>query len=251
MKGRIRERETQVLPTIGRISIGGKSEKGFPVSYDYFVANTDYAVYKKLFVEAFGDKPNVLPIIFLSNNTAEVCSEYIEMRDSMNKIFCTKDDGVYTVYNNGQKTEYLASEMVAKYGSEEIFEERLKATSGSKKGFTRRLTLTFVIPKIRGVLGQWKFITYADKTSIDSIINSFDGMLNMAGKVSMIPFDLVVSKKTRAVSGDKVIYPTVNLVPSASVDNIKAIQEYSSVDYTIINDDKLNKLKDGSDKSGE
>lgn len=246
MKGRVNQTSNFSIPVIGRISIGGKNEKGFPVSYDYFSVNTKYQQYHDAFVEAFGEKPNCIQITFMEDDISKVCSEVYEMRDSAEKIFAIKDDNQYIVYKDRKETIYEADAMAKKYGSLELFEKALADSAKSRKGFVLKLTLVFVIPKLKGIVGCWKFITYGANTSIRQIIESFDTVKDMAGTVRMVPFDLVVEKRSNSVSGSPVKYSTVNLVPSASFDSMKAIKEFASGEqFTLYNDDNIKKLQSG------
>ena len=74
MNGRIQRNEPNaqmVLPRIGKIKIGKKSERGFPQSVDYFIPSGKYA---GLFTQAYGEKPQSIQIVFPSDDAATVCN---------------------------------------------------------------------------------------------------------------------------------------------------------------------------------
>lgn len=56
MNGRIKRPEAATnlsLPEVGRLRIGKKSDKGFPMSVDYFIPTGKYA---ELFLKACGER---------------------------------------------------------------------------------------------------------------------------------------------------------------------------------------------------
>ena len=64
MNGRIQRNEpaaTMVLPRIGKIKIGKKSEKGYPMSVDYFIPSGKYA---GLFTQAYGENRKQSKLFF-------------------------------------------------------------------------------------------------------------------------------------------------------------------------------------------
>ncbi|MCL4540175.1 MAG: hypothetical protein M1378_11375, partial [Bacteroidetes bacterium] len=81
----------------GKIKIGGKSEKGYPVSFDYF----DLKAFPEL-QRAYGDKPNSLRVMFPSDNLNDIASNDYRLYNS--KRLVRKCDGIECVHlldNNG------------------------------------------------------------------------------------------------------------------------------------------------------
>ena len=77
MNGRIKRPEAPtrlVLPRVGQIKIGKKSERGFPMSVDYFIPAGKYA---SLFTAAYGEKPQTIQIVFPSDVTVGFLAEAI------------------------------------------------------------------------------------------------------------------------------------------------------------------------------
>lgn len=250
MKGRIGSRRDKfIIPNIGRISIGMISPNGnYPVSLDYFRPVTNNKKYEDMFLAALGEKPNTIQIAFMSDDINEVCKETRELKDKSGKVYCETDNEVYVIYNNGKKIVYDIDKIMEKNESVEAFEAKLVEISESKIGFRRRLSLVFVIPEIKGVIGSWKLVTYAEQTSIDSIIAVYDGVKELAGTCRMIPFDLRVEKHTRTTSGDKRTYPVITLVSNTSLSNMKVLQTFTTNEnFEILSDAKIMELKSGQD----
>ena len=246
MNGRINNTERKIMPvaTVGYVKIGMKNDKGYPTSLDYFIATSTQKTYVDMFNESMGEKPKILRIIFVSDNIKDVCNENVELRDKSGALFCKSDGDTYMVANKDVWVSYSAEEMIVKYGSKELFEQALVKASGSKQGFKRRLTLRFVITEIKGLLGQWQLSTYADKSSIDQIISTFDNVMAAAGTVKMIPFDLCVTKVKRDMSGSMSKYPVLSLVANSSIESLNRLSELgeSAFNKGILTEDKILQL---------
>ena len=165
------------LPILGKIKIGIKNEqKGYPMSLDYFVAEGKYAQY---FNNVFGEKPQSIEIVFISDNPYEVCNERYECRDK---------DGRLAGYGDGENF-YLFNQVTNEY---EIQPDKETLKKSGKWEAT--LTLTFIIPKISTVFGQWQLTTKGKDSSIPAIRDTFDSVLSIAGTVKNIPFDFIFQK---------------------------------------------------------
>jgi hypothetical protein len=131
---------------------------------------------------------------------------------------------------------------------EETDKERVAEFTKQKKGIWKPvLTLNFIIPKIRGVLGMWQFQTSGDKTSIHAIRDAYDRVKEMAGTVINIPFDLVVKKVKSNKPNDNRSYPVVCLIPNVSTENIELLRNFLQQGINIremgmLTEDKLSKL---------
>lgn len=214
MKARVKkEVENFSIPIIGKIKIGEKkvsekTGKEYPASLDYFKATGKY---ERAFYDIYG-KPNRIQIIFYSDNIADVCNEHLELRDHAGNLAGYSDGEDYRVWDGTQyKPTKKINEAVEYYKS--------------PNGWQRRLILRFFVLGIK-IFGAWEFSTKADKSSIDTIISTFDFVLARAGTVKRIPFDLIVSKHTSQKPNQKNTYPVVNLIPNLSDENLLKIRNF-------------------------
>lgn len=219
MAGRIvnNKREDRLpLPKIGRIACGEKSEKGYPRSLDYFVASGKY---KSLFDAAYGEKPSTIQIVFPSDDANLVCKEYYELRDTAGKLVSEGDGETFKVWSTKEKAyknlttnEYpdLMNMVASRYPSCEW-----KIT----------LTLNFIIPKIRGVMGVWSFSTKGSASTIPQVRDTFDAMIEQNGHASGVIFDLSVVMHKSNKPNDSSRYPVVTLIPNESEANLRMVKE--------------------------
>jgi len=242
-KGRIEKSEvTNKLPVIGKIKVGEKNEKGYPRSLDYF---KPYGKYESMFYSAYPNKPNIIPIIFVSDDIADVCNERMELRNSKGDLFAKGDGKFFEVYSEPKK-EY------EKFHIKDHIDilERTSKVTGTK--WQRVLTLRFIIPQIKGVLGLWQLETKADKSSIDQIVNTFDYVYNNAGTVTRIMFDLAVIKHKSQKPNDPSSYPVISLIPNVSESNLTLLKEFSESgrlnDIGYLNDSKILELQENKPK---
>ena len=94
-----------------------------------------------------------------------------------------------------------------------------------------KLTLRFVCLDIPGVMGQWQLTTGGVKSSIPDIIKTFDTVLNRAGTIRGLPFDLIVQKvggKSLGLDGgvQSTSFPVVQLIPNFTEDNVLAVKNF-------------------------
>jgi hypothetical protein len=238
-KGRIEKIEvTNKLPVIGKIKVGEKNEKGYPKSLDYF---KPFGKYESLFYSAFPDKPNIIPIIFISDNLEDVCFERMELRNSKGDLFAKGDGKFFEVFNESKK-EY------EKFHIKDHIDILKRTSDKTGTKWMRVLTLRFLIPQIKGIMGLWQLETKADKSSIDQIINTFDYVMNNAGTVTRIMFDLAVIKHKSQKPNDPSAYPVISLIPNISESNLQLLKEFSesgklnNVGY--LNDSKILQLQE-------
>lgn len=221
------------IPRIGMIKVGTKVKRGdkeFPTSLDYFVATGNYA---DSFKETFGNKPTKIPIVFVSEDARQVCHERFEAWTNDGKKIGSGDGETFEMYSEKDK-DYI------------IVPSTHELVQKNKALFKRILTLKFVIPAIRGVYGHWEFSTRATKSTINQIIATFDHVKEQAGRVSGIPFDLMVtmaqSRKPNVISK----YPVVTLVPNIGAENLEKISMYlSDLSFGkigVLTDEKIAKL---------
>ena len=216
MSGRIiRENQphTATLPLIGRIKIGEKAKnasgKEYPTSLDYFRATGKY---ESKFKAIFGDKPNKIGIVFITDDLTEACNQYFASWDK-GKLWGEGDGETFRIWDE-KEGKYI--ENVPKT------DPRVKAI----KGWAEHTKLRFVIPAIKDVLGYWEFMTKGSKSSIPNIISTFDFIQQKAGTIMGFPFDLTVSKASGYSPGAAKSYSVVQLIPNRGEENITAIKEY-------------------------
>jgi len=201
------------LPQIGKIKIGMKSPKGFPMSVDYFVASGKYA---GLFSGVYGDKPQTIQIIFTDNEPQKVCNQLYQYRDNEGKLVAYGDGEVFMVWNGKQYQQYTTE------NAPDIM-EKIAQKKPNKVGWLVTLTLKFIIPKVRGVAGLWCFETRGSVSTIPNIINTFD-VINENGGVRGHLFDLSVKFATSQKPDDRSRFPVVSLVLNESEEAINNIK---------------------------
>lgn len=224
MNGRIKRNvaeERLSFPIIGKIKVGIKTEKGYPKGVDYFVPSGKYS---ELFKRVYGDKPNTIQIVFISDDAKESCIERYEYRDDKGKLIAFGDGEIFNVWG-GQKYSEIS---IAKYPDiMEIISEKYpnRKAKNDYKGWDVTLKINFLIPLIRGVIGLWSFETKGYLSSIPNIRNVFDEMLCRRGFVKGIIFDMNVKFVTSQKPYDKSVYPIVSIVPNESEDNVNKLKD--------------------------
>lgn len=218
MGGRIYRGDDQAvlgLPEIGRLHIGQKSEKGYPMSIDWFRATGKYS---DLFERIFG-KPNTIQIVFPSDDAEKVCNERFTYRDNSGALVASGDGKIFYIWNG------------SKYIPLSIDEYPNLTESVAKKYPTKRgldnwdieLTLRFIVPAVRGVVGVWALTTKGAASSVKNLRDSFDSVLAMRGTVTTSVFDLSVHFHKSNKPGQSSRYPVLELV--CNDNRIEQIQE--------------------------
>lgn len=223
MKGRI-QRDTHVsilLPRIGMIKVGEKSEKGYPRSVDYFIPSGKYAA---LFTKEYGDKPQTIQIVFPSDDPELVCNEQYEYRDDNGKRIAY-GDGINFMVWKGKCYEPMSKEQYPNLMIDIAKKYPNRAVKSGGDGWSVTLTITFIIPKIGGIAGVWQFISKGSASTIPNIRNTFDAMIEELGRAKGILCDLNVQYAKSQKPGDTSRYPVVTLVPNESAENIKTVRE--------------------------
>lgn len=242
MKGRIkRDRITQTVSVIGRIKIGERIEKNgkiYPTSLDYFKADGSYAA---MFHKEYGDKPQKIEIVFLSDNITEVCNERYELRTTKDfdgtggRLFASGDGETFRVYSKD-----LDDYTDISIEQDPDIMQKLEKKVGSEWNVT--LTLRFLIPRIRGVFGAWSFTTGADASTIPQITGTLDRLLQYPGSFAGIPMDLVVEMAHSQKPGSKSKFPVVKLIPNVSqesLDNLKLMLDSNQKIHGVLTEEKL------------
>jgi len=225
------KQQTQGIGVVGRIKIGEKRKnakgKEYPVSLDYFKADAPEN-YIKMFQDACGEKPERIQVAFISDDITHSCNVRYELRDNQGKLYSKGDGQVFEFVQGGDWVSKSVDQLITKFGSMEQFKKKSAEFCKSQKGWEVRLTLRFIIPQIKGLLGEWQLSTKGKETSINQIVNSFDSVKENAGTIIMIPFDLIVKKVKSDKSGDNRSYPVISLIPNIHVDSLKLLSEYTS-----------------------
>lgn len=209
MDGRIirNGQDTQFLglPEIGRLHIGMKNDKGLPMSIDWFRASGKYS---HLFHKAVGDKPNAIQIVFPSDNPEMVCNERYIYRDNAGalvahgdgKIFYVWDGKKYAPFSTGQYPDLM---------------QQITAKNPTKRGndnWNIELTLRFIVPAVRGVVGLFSLTTKGAASSVKNVRDSFDSVQIMRQTVTTSVFDLSVHFHKSNKPGDSSRYPVLELI---------------------------------------
>ena len=207
------------LPEIGRLHIGMKSDKGYPMSIDWFRATGKYSA---LFAKALGEKPATIQVVFPSDDAGKVCDERYEYRDDKGALVARGDGQVFEVWDGRKYAPY----MVEQYPD---IMRQITAKNPTKRGddnWDIVLTLRFIVPAVRGVVGVWQFSTKGKASSVKNIRESFDAVQRMRGTVTGTVFDLSVQFAKSNKPGVNSRYPVVSLV--ANDNRIEEIREAMS-----------------------
>ena len=208
------------LPEIGRLHIGkkqsGQNGREYPVSVDYFIPTGKYA---GLFAQALGEKPQTIQIIFPCDDAGKVCNERYEYRDDKGALVARGDGRTFEIWD-GQK---YAPYSVDAYPDIMTQIERNNPTKRGADNWDIVLTLRFIIPAVRGIVGVWQFSTKGKASSVKNIRESFDGVQLMRGTVTQTVFDLSVQFAKSNKPGSNSRYPVVSLV--ANDNRVSEIRE--------------------------
>ncbi len=218
------------INSLGHVRIGEKKKnpstgKEFPVSLDYFKIDGNNQEYNDLVKEVYGEKPNMLRIAFVSDDMAESCNHYLELRDNAGKRVCYGDgQSFYEVH----EIEKKFVDVLVTPSDPEAYMAQLEKKIG--KPFLESLKLRFIImgtaEKPIALFGTWELNTRGVNSTIKNIVGQIDTVFETAGRIKMIPFDLHIKKVTSDKAGAKSSYPVLSLVCNLSVDrmdNIKSL----------------------------
>jgi hypothetical protein len=225
MGGRIQRPEQGAamleLPEIGRLHIGkkqvGQNGREYPVSVDFFIPSGKYA---GMFTAALGEKPQTIQVIFPDDDPEKVCNERYEYRDDKGALVARGDGRLFEIWD-GKKYAPCSIEQYPDIMAQ------IAAKNPTKRGAENwdvALTLRFIVPAVRGVVGVWQFSTKGAASSIKNIRNSFDGVQLMRGTVTQTVFDLSVQFAKSNKPGVNSRYPVVSLVANDNrINDIRAM----------------------------
>ncbi len=234
------------LPVIGNIKIGkkvvNKNGNEYPTSLDYFIAtNTRYGYQ---FKETYGEKPDKLEILFPVDDRQEYCYESYQIRDYQGKLLAEGNGIEWARQYNYERDAYLYEEITP-------IDKLLKYYDKSKPVVSAVLTLKFILLKLSGVAGCWKFVTKGGASSIPNIRDTYDYIMKYASTTVNIPFDMIVKKVTSQKPGSKSVYPVVSIVANLSKESLDVLSEFVESGRTIrgvITEEKLLELSSSSPK---
>ena len=196
------------LPEIGRLHIGkkeiGRNGKEYPTSVDYFIPSGKYA---GMFVNALGEKPNTIQIIFPSDDAEKVCNERFEYRDDKGALIAKGDGRRFEVWT-GQKYDVFETDEYPDIMDQIAAKNPVKRA----ENWDITLTLRFIVPAVRGIVGVWQFSTKGRASSVKNIRDSFDAVRKMRGTVCQTVFDLSVAFAKSNKPGVNSRYPVVSLI---------------------------------------
>ena len=197
------------LPEIGRLHIGkkqaGQNGKEYPVSVDYFIPSGKYA---GMFTAALGEKPQTIQVIFPDDSPGKVCNERYTYRDDRGALVARGDGQVFEIWNGKEYAKYSITEYP------DIWDQIIK-NNPTKRGADNwdvELTMRFIIPAIRGVVGVWSLTTKGAASSVKNLRDSFDSVQAMRGTVTTSVFDLSVHFHKSNKPGSNSRYPVLDLV---------------------------------------
>lgn len=208
------------FPEVGRLHIGMKSDKGYPMSIDYFRPTGKYA---GLFTKALGPKPNVIQVIFPDDDPVRVCNEEYQYRDSAGALVAKGDGREFKVWA-GRKYEPYSVEQYPDIMAQISRKYPKKPRREGDDGWDIVLTMKVIIPAVQGVVGVWRFQTKGAASSIRNIRNSFDAVQMLRRTVTTTVFDFSVEFAKGNKPGDNSRFPVCSLVANDTrVQDIRAL----------------------------
>lgn len=236
---------TASLGVVGKIKIGetvdGKNGRR-PVSLDYFKACAPEQ-YARFFRDYYSDKPTKITVVFLSNDMNEVCKNFYELRDGSGGRIAYGDGKEFLVATK-QGDNQIKDVLFTPQDPQQWMDEAEKR-SGCK--WRERLVLKFAIPALP-ILGVWEFSTHGTGSTIPNIVGTIDTMLEMAGRIAGIPFDLIVEKVKSDKAGSKSVYPVVKIIPNISPESAEVVRGLPMQLGAILTQEKILQLSNGEEK---
>ncbi len=247
IKRRINDQQpkTATMATLGKICIGektiGANGKERPSALDYFRVNADEQ-YAKLFTVAYGERPKKIPIVFVSDDKGQSCPNFMELRDSKGKRVAKGDGEQFEVAT--KSSDGSVSDIIVRPDNLDKWMNDLERSVGGV--WKEVLVLKFVIPKIP-ILGVWEFRTGGKDSSILNIVSTIDTVVEMAGRLKGIPFDLSVQMSKSDKSGSTSKYPVVSLVCNLSPESAKLMSTLPAGSFQVYTDNSIKELSGGGE----
>lgn len=248
---RIKRDRTPTIGIIGKIKIGKKTRnakgKEVPTSLDYFRFTDPFGGrYATMAEEQFG-QPKQLQVTFASDDFNQNCIERMELRNSSGQLVAYTDlETLWTSQKDG--FEPIAKRRIEAAGGMKACMEALEkkyTKSNYEAKFFECLYLRVVLLGFR-VIGQWEIYTKAAKSSIKQIVDTYDMVLQQAGRIAWIPFTLSVQKvkANREIPGEsyKRSYSVISLHPDLSVEMQETLLQFGNDIKGLVTVDKINGL---------
>jgi hypothetical protein len=245
IKRRINDQQpkTATMATLGKICIGektiGTNGKERPSALDYFRVNADDQ-YAKLFTAAYGERPTKIPIFFVSDDKGQSCPNFLELRDKAGKRVAKGDGEQFEVAT--KNSDGTVSDIIVRPDNLDKWMNDLERSVGGV--WKEVLVLKFVIPNIP-ILGVWEFRTGGKDSSILNIVSTIDTVVEMAGRLKGIPFDLSVEIVKSDKSGSTSKYPVVSLVCNLSPESAKLMSTLPAGTFQVYTDNSIKELSGG------
>lgn len=235
--------ENRKIARIGVLHVGEKVEKKnkkgelveIPQSLDYFKASGDYA---DMFHKSYGEKPNKIEIVFMSDNFDDNINERYELRQGK-KIFAYSVNEKLFAWNS-EESEFKE---VGTTDDKEMMDRLSKKINTE---WQEVMTLNFLVLGMKGVFGFWSITTKGKESSMKNILAAYDMVEGVAGRVHGIPFDLRVEKVVSQKPGSKSAFPVISLVANMGDENLRKINDFVSagVELTgIVDENKVENLQ--------
>lgn len=211
------------LSIAGRIKIGEKAKsasgKDYPTSIDFFRVDASEP-YARLVRERYGERPTVLQIVFYTEDEAEVLKNFYELRDpATGKKIASGDGERFELVR--LKEGQVTTTMEEPASPLQWMEELAKRTGGKWK---ERLRMRFLLLGVQ-IFGAWEFNTGAEESTIPGILEAVDSMRALCGRISGIPFDLVIKKVKSDKAGPARTFPVVSLIGKFSAEDVEKVKE--------------------------
>jgi hypothetical protein len=204
------------MPRLGMVKVGqkaiSKNGKEYPQSTDYFIPEGKY---QDVFRDKLGDKPNLLPVVFTTDNDEVSCEERWEYRDNAGRLIASGDGDTFKVWD-GNDYAILTKEQFPN------IMQSVEKRYPSKSGWAVTLTLRFIIPMVP-IFGHWWLTTKGNKSSIPQIIGAYDAIKQHRGTVIGTLFDLSVAFAKSQKPGEQSRYPVITLAANADPKRVEAV----------------------------
>lgn len=198
------------LPRLGKIRLGEKelarSGKEYPKAVDYFVCPPEVQ-------KVYGEKPRVLDIMFPVDDSSVFFPQWYKRYGQSTGLIC-KGDGEVASFIDTETGEMVEMDCVPD-----------ECEAYAKKHCRRLANLQFLLPKVPG-LGVWTI----DTTSFYSIINinsALEMIRAVAGRIHMLPLQLVLKPQEVSPDGRKKTVYVMDLLAPVTLSKLIAAGQTS------------------------
>lgn len=164
----------------------------------------------------------MLHVVFPSDDVSQCCFERYELRVG-GKLYASGDGETFEVYDEKTRRNVIRTVSQDPHLGKTLQNEARKF--GNNPAWSTVLTLRFLLPGLRSVMGVWSFSTKAEASSIPAIISAYDMVKEKAGTVVGIPFDLIVEMAKSQKPGQASKFPVVKLVANLGAEHLENVRE--------------------------